>query len=177
MRAASRQRRRTLTFRAAELVADTSREAHRHYEMLRYERAAIDDQLAEAMYQLLGDSSFHPLYPDTAETVTALHSAGVELGVVSDIHFDIRQHAQIFRIDHLIDTWVLSFELGVQKPDTRMFKTALALLDVDPSEALMVGDQVAKDGAAASIGIDTLILPAPNGLVPRGLDAVLRLVG
>lgn len=40
----------------------------------------------------------------------------------------------------------------------------------------MVGDNFADDGAAAALGIRTLILPRSWGGI-HGLDAVLRLAG
>jgi FMN phosphatase YigB (HAD superfamily) len=60
-----------------------------------------------------------------------------------------------------------------------MFTTALELLGADADNALMVGDWAPSDGAAAALGIDTLILPMPGdaAVADRGLDAVLRLVG
>jgi FMN phosphatase YigB (HAD superfamily) len=71
---------------------------------------------------------------------------------------------------------VLSFEHGCQKPDPRMFLTALHLLGVDAHRTLMVGDRASHDGGAAEVGITTLILPpAPTVVGPRGLDAVVRL--
>jgi FMN phosphatase YigB (HAD superfamily) len=58
-----------------------------------------------------------------------------------------------------------------------MFTTALDALGVGPHEALMVGDRAARDGGAAAVGIDTLVLPTPAELGPRGLDAVVGLLG
>ena len=57
-----------------------------------------------------------------------------------------------------------------------MFTSALAALDVHPTESLMVGDRVSRDGAAAKLGIDTLILPTSWSFAPRGLEKVARLV-
>lgn len=79
-------------------------------------------------------------------------------------------------IGHFIDTYVLSFEHGIQKPDPRMFTLALDALDIEAGDALMVGDRASHDGGAASIGITTLILPGQHTLQPRGLEAVLRLL-
>jgi HAD superfamily hydrolase (TIGR01509 family) len=72
---------------------------------------------------------------------------------------------------------VISFEHGFQKPDPRMFTTALDACGVAPNKALMVGDRVSHDGGAAAVGIDTLILPAPTKYGPRGLDVILSLLG
>lgn len=75
-----------------------------------------------------------------------------------------------------LDAYVISFEHGFQKPDPRMFTTALEAVRAAPNEALMIGDRVTHDGGAAAVGIDTLILPAPAAFGMRGLDVVLRLL-
>ena len=79
-------------------------------------------------------------------------------------------------LDRFVDHFVLSFELGVQKPDPRIFTLALELLGVHASEALMVGDRPARDGGAVEVGISTLLLPTVSGPL-RGLDRVLALIG
>ncbi|MFV1990773.1 MAG: HAD hydrolase-like protein, partial [Acidimicrobiales bacterium] len=67
-------------------------------------------------------------YPDVAGVLQALKHNGVKIGVVSDIHVDLRLHAKEFGFAHHIDAWALSFELGVQKPDLRISQAALSQL-------------------------------------------------
>ncbi len=176
---------------AAEAVEDTSAQAHRHSEYLLYERAGIDSELADAMYRLLGDPSFHPCYDDAPTVLAALDGNGVKVGVVSDIHVDLRPHADAFGFGRHIDSWALSVEHGIQKPDHALFVAALAPLGVAPDRTLMVGDRPSRDGAAVELGMTCLILPphrtpaistgptavggASNVAAPgsRGLDLVL----
>jgi FMN phosphatase YigB (HAD superfamily) len=160
----------------AELSADCSPELNRAAEMLRFERAGLDGELAEALYRLDFDPESHPVYPDVPGALAQIRARGVRIALVSDIHFDLRADLAAHGIAHLIDAYVLSFEHGFQKPDSRMFTLALDSVDVEAGEALMVGDRASHDGGAASVGIDTLILPIPKELVPRGLDVVLRLL-
>ena len=77
----------------------------------------------------------------------------------SDIHVDLRLHAELAGIDRFVDHWILSFEHGIQKPDPAIFQLALDALGSDPGATLMVGDRASHDGVAATLGIDTLILP------------------
>ncbi|MCP4226125.1 MAG: HAD family hydrolase [Actinomycetia bacterium] len=162
--------------RAAQKVEDTSAEAHRRSEHLLYRSAGMGPGLADQMYRLLGSPEFHPLYPDALPVVDELHRMGVKIGVVSDIHVDLRVHAQQFGFSELIDAWALSFELGVQKPDPQICRAALSQLDTDPERTLMVGDRPSRDGAACELGMTCLILPAPARATSRGLDAVISLV-
>lgn len=168
---------RAVPFIAARFTAeDVSAEMHRSVNMELFEHAGFDLRLAEAFYALLGHPDLHPLYPDAADALATIHRADIRIAVISDIHVDLRHHGVAFGIASDVDHWSLSFELGVQKPDPLMFTAALDALGVLPGEALMVGDRVARDGAAAALGIDTLILPASPTYGPRGLDRVTRLV-
>jgi HAD superfamily hydrolase (TIGR01549 family) len=146
--------------------------------MLWFDRAGLDEELAAALYAFDHEIDNRPLYPDAAETLAALHRDGVKIAVVSDIHLDLRAMLDAQGLGHFIDAYVLSFEHGCQKPEPRMFLTALDLVGVDADRPLMVGDRATHDGGAATVGITTLILPpAPAVVGPRGLDAVTRLVG
>ncbi len=160
----------------AELGADRSAELNRSSMMLWFDRGGLDTELAEALYLLDFDPASHPLYPDVPQVLAAIKELGVKIALVSDIHFDLRVDLAEDGVGHLIDTYVLSFEHGIQKPDPRMFTLALDALDIEACEALMVGDRASHDGGAASIGIPTLILPAQHALESRGLEAVLRLL-
>ncbi len=157
---------------------DTSAARHRTGNMLLFERAGLDAELAEMLYGFDGDPDNRPLYPDVAETLATLAARRVKIAVVSDIHLDIRPLLQSQGVGRFVDAYVLSFEHACQKPDPRMFLTAMELLDVEPGRALMVGDRCSHDGGAVDVGIAALILPSPPPVVTRrGLDVVTRMVG
>jgi putative hydrolase of the HAD superfamily len=124
------------------------------------------------------DPATHPVYPDAGGVLARLH-AGTRVAIVSNFHRDIRSDMADHGLAEFVDAVVISSEHGFQKPDSRMFTTALELLGADTDDALMVGDWAPSDGAAAALGIDTLILPLQGdaAVSHRGLDAVLRLVG
>lgn len=160
---------------AAEAVEDTSAAAHHHSEHLLYRSAGLDDELADSLYVLLGTPDFHPPYPDARSVLEQLARTGLGIGVVSDIHVDLRTHAESFGFEPFVDAWALSFELGIQKPNPAIFRHALAQLGTTPERTLMVGDRPSRDGAAAEIGMPCLILPAIAAVAERGLDAVVAL--
>ena len=164
----------------AAAVEDTSPEAHAYSERLVYRRAGIDDELADALYRLLGTPDFHRPYPDAMGVLETLNAAGYAIGVVSDIHTDLREHAQEFGFSEFIHAWSLSSEQGIQKPNLQIFQTAIDQLGCDPMRTVMVGDRGGADGAAAALGVTCLILPVIDGRIPlseRRLSLVLDLVG
>jgi HAD superfamily hydrolase (TIGR01509 family) len=163
-------------FAEAERRIDLSAEFHRAATMRLFETAGLDQELADALYRVEWEPESRPPYPDVADVLGAVRARGAKIAVVSDIHFDIRPDCVAHGIDAFIDAYVLSCELGVQKPDPRMFLAATTALEVEPPDALMVGDNAPTDGGAAAVGMATLILPRREELGPRGLDVVLRLL-
>jgi HAD superfamily hydrolase (TIGR01509 family) len=155
---------------------DTSADLHRQGMLTVFEWAGLDEALANALYELDFDPASHPLYPDVAEALSAIHAMGIKAALVSNIHFDLRPELAEQGILDLLDAVVLSFEHGIQKPDPRMFELALDALGVTPSEAVMVGDTPRSDGGAAAIGVTTIILPTLRDFGPRDFGPVLNLL-
>jgi HAD superfamily hydrolase (TIGR01509 family) len=161
----------------AEVYADRDLYSHSHraaYVGLAETVAAGIDGLPEALYdRLLQPDGWRP-YADTVPVLGALHAAGVPVGVVSNIGFDIRGLAEALGFAGYVSAWALSFEVGRCKPDPAIFLHACAALGVEPEETLMVGDTPA-DAAAVDAGCRVLVVPShPPGAV-NGLDAALTL--
>jgi putative hydrolase of the HAD superfamily len=159
---------------------DISLDVHRAANLSWYRAAGLDDELALAIWSRDGHPEATFAFSDSARVMAELREHGIGMAVMSDIHFDVRDHFRRHDLDRFVDAYVLSYEHGIQKPDAAMFTLALDALGVTATQALMVGDTPANDGGAAQVGIATFILPGPfqpGRTGPRGLDAVLRLVG
>ena len=128
------------------------------------------------------DPSLNHFADDVGPLLTALHAAGVRVGVLSDIHVDLRPSFEAQRTAEgvpfadLVDTWVLSFEVGLAKPNPAMFELALQRLGLPGADVLMVGDRATHDGAAVEAGITTLLLPPLEATDDLRLQRVLDLV-
>jgi HAD superfamily hydrolase (TIGR01493 family) len=115
-------------------------------------------------------------YADTPALLGTLAAQGVPVVVVSNTGWDVRAPFVHHGLADLVSGWVLSCEVGVAKPDPRIFALACDLVGVAPGDTLMVGDNPSADGGAALCGIPTLVLPPSPPEAARGLDAVLDLV-
>lgn len=91
-------------------------------------------------------------YPDTLAVLELLRSRRIPVAVVSNIGWDLRTVFKHFGVDHLITDYVLSYEVGVKKPDPGIFELACELVGHAPADVLMVGDNAAADGGATAIG-------------------------
>jgi putative hydrolase of the HAD superfamily len=96
----------------------------------------------------------------THALLEGLRERGLRLGLVSNafdpgwlLHRDLEQMGLAERLD----VAVFSSEIGVRKPDPRIFERALEALGVEPENALFVGDRLYEDvRGAAELGMTTV---------------------
>lgn len=159
----------------AEVWADRDLSAYAHRAAYTGLAATVDSDfegLADAVYDRILEPSGWIPYADARSTVSALRQAGVAVGVVSNIGFDIRPHLNAWGLGDVAVT--LSYEVGLIKPDPKIFLSACAAVRATPERTLMVGDTPA-DAAAVNAGVRALILPSAPAGQANGLSAILRL--
>jgi putative hydrolase of the HAD superfamily len=116
--------------------------------------------------------------PDALGVLRTLRERGIAVGVVSNIGWDLRPVFREHGLDPYVDTYVLSYEHGIQKPDPRLFEKACTRLGADPRQVLMVGDSRHADGGASALGCRVHFVDhLPVAERPDGLRPVLDLVG
>jgi putative hydrolase of the HAD superfamily len=74
------------------------------------------------------------------ETIAALRARGLRLGLISNCSGDVVEHWERSPFGGLFDAVVLSADVGICKPDERIYRLALERLGVGPYEAVFVGD-------------------------------------
>lgn len=154
---------------------DLSQDRHRHV----FTRTValvpgIEPELIAALYAVMPDQWV--LFDDVLPVLRELKARGVRIVVLSNIGLDIRPLLDRVGVSGLLDGVVLSFEVGLVKPDPAIYARALELLDVPGIHTLMVGDSPRDDVGGVPLRIRTLILPRTEGPV-HGLGTVLQLVG
>jgi len=157
---------------------DLSREAHRRVWTDLFSRAnGTIPGIDRVLYERVMDPAGWVPYPDTGPTLRALRERGMRLGIVSNHVYDLRPLFVANGFGELIDTYTLSYEVGVPKPASAIFAAACRMLGTAAAETLMVGDDPVSDGGAAAAGLAVYILPphAAHG-TPRGLSRVVELV-
>lgn len=66
-------------------------------------------------------------------------------------------------LDSFFDTSLISGEVGIAKPSSGIFQTALDHFRIEPEKALMIGDDPLKDIAgAATLNIRTVLIAQPG---------------
>jgi len=91
------------------------------------------------------------LLPGAAELMQAIRRAGMKTGILSN-GFKGVQHRKLSLtgLDRLTDLVVLSDDIGVNKPDPRIYRHAMALSgETRPEAHMMIGDNPSTDIAGA----------------------------
>jgi putative hydrolase of the HAD superfamily len=98
-------------------------------------------------------------WEDSLPVVRELRSRGVKAALISNCSHSTRRVVDRLRIGEEFDEILLSFEVGIHKPDPGIYREALRRLDdVSPDRAVFVDDQPAYCDGAAALGIETFLI-------------------
>jgi putative hydrolase of the HAD superfamily len=122
------------------------------------------------LYRTLSMVRFE-LFPDTLAGLQSLRGV-LRLGLVSDAQRAyLIPELDMVGIRPLFDAIVISSDYGYRKPDPRLFGTALRQLEVPASQALYVGDNLARDICGAhNAGLRAVLLRDTGESQPEDLD-------
>jgi len=94
-------------------------------------------------------------------------------GLLSNAFLNLRElMISVWRIDDAFDRLVISAEIGMMKPDPKIYYHALNELEVKPEQAVFVDDQLANVEAAWKIGMRAIQFKN-HGQAKRELEALL----
>jgi HAD hydrolase, family IA, variant 1 len=119
--------------------------------------AEVADEIARAMSArmdtvylgYLADAS--TLLPGALPLIDSLKQMGLPVGILSNGFTEVQEHKlQVTGLDKMIDIMVLSDEIGINKPNVRLFEHAMKRAgQTRPSAQLMIGDNATTDIAGA----------------------------
>lgn len=136
--------------------------------------AASAERIARRVYDEFGDPTRWRFYDDVVPALRRLRDRGVKTGLVSN--WDRRLEGIVRGVEPAlaIDTVVSSAEVGIHKPDPRIFLLACDRLGVQPHEAAHVGDHHYADilGATA-VGMRAVLIDRHGGEHP-GTEPFIR---
>lgn len=108
------------------------------------------------------------LWDDALPVVSELRQRGVKTALVSNCSHSTRGIVDRLGLVDAFDEIVLSFEVGLRKPDPAIYREALRRVDVEPDRAVFVDDQQDYCDGAASIGIETYLIDRTGDATPDG---------
>jgi putative hydrolase of the HAD superfamily len=118
------------------------------FEKLRLDRPDLRDAIADT-FTWIKEEAVAP-FPRAVETLETLRQHGTRLALVSNGGSEF-QRAKLKRYDleRFFEAVLIEGELGVGKPDPRVFGEALSRMGVSAEQAWMVGDNLQADVAGA----------------------------
>ena len=129
--------------------------------------------LAETIAERWWDYSKVELYPEVVETLQQLRSMGLKIGIVTNgLKSDYKEILRKVGLLDSFDVMVGVDTVGKMKPQKEIFLYALDKLEVSPSEAVFVGDQVRQDyEGARRAGLRPLLIDR-NNLMSGDVESV-----
>lgn len=126
------------------------------------------------------------IYPEVPEVLEQLRTHGIELGIITNASQSMtlrdRELTHVRILDYFPACRISAIDVGLLKPDPRIFRAALDLLGLTPDQAIYVGDHFEADVVGAqSAGLRAVwrvtnadaTLPDP-GIIPDGIITDLR---
>jgi putative hydrolase of the HAD superfamily len=103
------------------------------------------DACAREIYREWAACQHFELYDDVPDALRQIADAGVRIGLISNSHRCLTSFQSHFELHDLITATISSSQHGYMKPHPSIFSAALQLVDVLPSDAVMVGDSLKHD--------------------------------
>jgi HAD superfamily hydrolase (TIGR01549 family) len=103
------------------------------------------DACAREIYVEWAACQHFELYDEVPDVLRELAAANIRIGLISNSHRCLASFQSHFELQGLISATVSSSEHGFMKPHPSIFSAALQLVDVQPADAVMVGDSLRHD--------------------------------
>jgi len=128
--------------------------------------------LVEEMLRWLIAGQFERLFDDTMPALQALAAMGIPLAVISNFGTHLRDLLARFGLLDFFDPIIVSAEVGIAKPDRRIFDLLAKKVNLPRHRLLYVGDHIGDDiEGAQSAGLDAVLIDRrnhhPNAPCPR----------
>ena len=122
---------------------------------------ADDDIVAKLLFRMfeLNNKMTFVLFDDVSATLKGLKEKKLKLGLLTNLQTEVDSMCRNLGIADFLDFTVTSAEVGADKPQPPIFLKALELAQVQPGEAIHVGDQYQNDVLGArGVGITPILL-------------------
>jgi putative hydrolase of the HAD superfamily len=107
------------------------------------------DNFFEVAYEHFAERGVWELYPEVVDVLTKLQSQ-FQLAVISNFDGRLRFVLEHLGVSKFFKHVFISSELGADKPEPEIFRRAIRIADLSPSQLLHVGDDPERDWKAAS---------------------------
>jgi putative hydrolase of the HAD superfamily len=140
--------------------------------------------IARRVYDEFGDHERWRAYPDVLPALGRLKRRGLKVGIISNWDGRLASLLRGLGLAEFLDALVCSADVGLHKPDPRIFELACERAGVEPARAAHVGDhQYADVLGAMSAGMVPVLIDRHGGAYSgserfvRSLDDLEHILG
>ncbi|XP_062929921.1 haloacid dehalogenase-like hydrolase domain-containing protein 3 [Mobula hypostoma] len=143
--------------------------------------------MAVNLYRQFCSAGNWQVFSDVENTLVHCRNLGISMAVISNFDRRLEKILTNCNLRQYFKFVLTSEDVGTAKPDQRIFAAALSLAQVEPKQAMHIGDDVGMDYLAArAIGMESYLicrrqeeLSAAKGLVPEAhiLHSLQQLCG
>lgn len=132
------------------------------------------DDYFEELYQWFERPEVWRIFPEVEGCLQELQRSGYRLGILSNWDKRLRTILSGLELAGYFEEMIISSEVGVEKPHSRIFEIALERFQIRPEEAVLIGDEHQFDGAGAiSAGWSHVVLKRPEIDLRDALEKML----
>jgi len=117
---------------------------------------------ATAIRDIFGSACFE-LYADVQPVLHVLKQRGLRLAVVSNWHRGLDSFCREMNLSNLLDIVISSSDIGIEKPDPRLFNEVVYRLRLEADQVVHVGDSPVDDfSGAVAAGLRAILIDRGN---------------
>jgi putative hydrolase of the HAD superfamily len=144
------------------------------------------EAIARRVYEEFGDPERWRAYDDVMPAIERLEARGMLLGIISNWDSRLSTLIDGLGIAEKLDALVSSADVGLHKPDPRIFELACSRLGLEPEQCAHIGDHHYADVLGAeTVGMSPVLIDRLGGPVPaedahrfiRTLDDLEQVLG
>ena len=103
------------------------------------------------------------LYPESREVLEELRKKNIKLGLISNLASPYKEQFFELGLNEYFNEVLFSCDVGLRKPDLKIYKKMIRNLNINPAQVLMTGDNVSADvDGPKSIGMNAIHLDREN---------------
>ena len=116
------------------------------------------------------------LFSDVLPTFAELKNQNIKIGIISDTTLSLQKSLEALWVGEFIDCYTSSKEVGVMKPDPKIYLAALQKLNLKPEECIYVDDYIDEVIGAEKLGFLALRIARDECNLPCDISSLSQIL-
>ena len=123
--------------------------------------------------QFYSNPRVHKMYSDAKKILPYLKKHGIKLALVTNGYKSTKQIIEYFKINKYFDYILISCDIGISKPNSKLYRLVANKFSINPQEILCVGDSYPTDVVGAKkAGCGVAIIDRKNVEYKKKYDCI-----